>query len=90
MVEFSDTQLQTISVDEISNYISYISQTLTNKMVEFLANNGFIVSERWAGMFLVFVSLGIIFIGLKISKPFVKWGLIILGILLLGGFIFPW
>lgn len=79
-----------IDLNEITSYFSFLSKTLTGKVVEFLSNQGISVSVRWASLLLFFVSLGLIFIGMKIGQKIIKIILIILGITLLLGTIIPW
>jgi small neutral amino acid transporter SnatA (MarC family) len=72
------------------NYVTYLSKTLTEKITEFLTNQGFNVTSRWTSLLVLFISLAFFYLGMKISKPFVKWILIILSIILIGGLIIPW
>lgn len=81
--------IKNIPVEQGLNYISYVSETITNKIVEFLSSNGFNVSVRWSSLLLMFLSLSIFYIGIKISKPLIKWTLIILGFIILLGLIMP-
>ena len=71
------------------HYISFLSRTITAKVVEYLSNKGIIVSSRWVSVLMVFICLLMIYAGLKISKPIIRFILVLLGVLLLIGLIIP-
>lgn len=79
-----------INVGTIGNYISYLPRKATDSIVEFLNNYGLNVSQRWGGLLITFLSVLLFYIGIKLSKPILKWILILLGIILLGGMLIPW
>lgn len=78
-----------VDLNKSLEYGSYLSKTVTGEIVRTLANQGINVSERWVGGLLIFVSLGLILVGIKVTKPIIKWIFIILGILLFIGLILP-
>lgn len=88
MVNITDV-LQDVDLNKGVEKISFLSQSLTGWVIDFLSKQGFDVSVRWAGLLVLFLSLGLIWAGIKISKPIIKWGLIILAILLILGLIVP-
>lgn len=77
-------------ISEGVNYVTYLSQTITEKVVDFLSDNGWNVSQRWVSLMLFFVSALIIYIAMKLTQPFLKWTLIGFAILLTLGLIIPW
>jgi len=78
---------------DIKGILISIPQKLTGYVVSFLSKYGITVTQRWASVFLVFVSLLLIYLGicvLKAVKPLIRIALIILGIILLIGLVIPW
>ena len=86
----NETLIQDTGINQVLDVLSYISKTATERVTDFLIQQGFNVSQRWSATLLAFISIGMIFLALKISKPAVKWILILLAITLLGGLIIPW
>jgi len=82
--------INNIDLSKSVHYLSFLSKTLTSKIVEYLSNKGIFVSSRWVSALLLFVSFLIIYVGMKITKPIIKTILIILGGLLLVGILVPW
>lgn len=80
--------LKNTDLTQIANILSYFPRTLTTNTIEFLNNYGLNVSTRWTGTIYAFISLGIIFLGIKVAKPLIKYILIVLGIILFAGLIF--
>jgi len=78
---------QTIStnLDGIPYYLSYLSKTFSEWSQKILNENGFNASLRWTSYLSLFISLVIIFIGIKIAKPIIKIVLVALGIILIAG-----
>lgn len=72
------------------DYLTYMSKQATVSLSEILSNLGLNASLRWTSVLLLFLSVAIIYIGIKISQPVLKWILIILSALLLIGLILPW
>ena len=73
------------------NSISYLSQTLTEKITTFLIAQGWTtITPRWASLLLFFISSFILYLAIKISQPLIKWLLIGLSIILIVGLIIPW
>jgi len=83
------TQVVTNS-SSIIDYITYLSKNLTNWITDITSKIGLNTTPRWSGMLLLFVSLLILYISIKISKPLIKYALLILSLLLLIGLIIPW
>ena len=81
---------ESINVNQGVDYVSYVSKTLTDKLVDLLNQNGVVVSSRWASLVVLFIALAILFIGVKITKPIIKWAMVILGILIMLGLLVPW
>jgi len=78
-----------VDLNKSLEYGSYLSKTVTGEIVRGLASQGVIVSERWVGGLLIFISLGLILVGIKITRPIIKWIFILLGILLFIGLLLP-
>lgn len=78
-----------VDLNNIVDYISFLSKSITEKIVDFLVSNGINVSERWVGLLILFASLLLGWIGLKITLPLIKWVLIVLAIVLILGLIMP-
>lgn len=76
-------------VNEIINILSAIPKFLTEKTTELLVNSGFNVNQRWTSGLYLLLSLVLIFIAMKLSKPVVKWIIIILAVLILAGLFIP-
>ena len=81
--------LQDIDLNKGADYLSWLSKTLAGNIVEWLSQRGIEVSVRWASLMILFLSLLLFYIGIKMSKPLVKWALIIIAFLLFGGIILP-
>lgn len=86
----NQTIIDNIPIEKGINIISSISQKLTDFIVSSLSSSGFIVSTRWVSVLMIFVSLLLIFIAMKITQPFMKWALIIIGGLLIISLAIPW
>lgn len=82
---------QTVStdLDGITLYISYFSKTFSEWLFKIFNQNGFNVTLRWVSLLSLFVSLGIIYLGMKIAKPVIKIILVVLGIILIFGLLVP-
>jgi len=76
--------------NSIKDQITVFSRSATDSIISFLNSKGLSVSSRWAGLLLFFISLLIIFLGMKISQPFVKTLLFIIGGILAIGLVIPW
>ena len=75
---------------KIFDVLSYLPKFLTNQITKVLTDNGFPVSNRWAGLIFFFIVSLLIFLGMKISHKLIKWILILFGIFLaLGILIVP-
>jgi hypothetical protein len=70
--------------------ISKIPQFLTTKTTELISSNGFIVTERWTSGLFVLISILLLYLGIVLVKPLLKWSLIVLSIILLIGIFVPW
>jgi len=83
---------ETISTNYVTDYISYLSKTLTQQITDFLIKNGFNwATVRWTSNLLLAISLILLLIGFKyIVKPIIKLILIILAVLLIVGIFIPW
>ena len=81
---------ESIDLNKGADYVSYLSRTLTDQLVNFLNDSGIIVSSRWVSLMIIFIALLIFYVGMRITKPLVKWGLIIISIILLSGMLIPW
>lgn len=79
---------ETINLGAIGNYASYLPRKITEEIVSFLNSHNLPVSQRWTSLMLFIISLFLLWIILKISQPIVKWILILLILILLGGLIF--
>jgi len=84
----------TIPIDKIdfnqgANYLSFLSKSITGNIINYLSTKGINVSVRWASLLLLFISLCLIWIAIKISKPIIKYLLIGISILLILGLIVP-
>lgn len=81
--------LTNVDLNRGIDYFSYLSQTITEKIIEFLAEKGITLSVRFVSLLVLFVSLLLIYVGMKISKPIIKYALIILGAIILLGTLIP-
>jgi len=72
------------------DYLTYISKQATVNLSEMLSSIGLNASLRWTSVLLLFISAGVIYVGIKITQPALKWILIILSALLIIGLIIPW
>jgi hypothetical protein len=72
------------------DYLTYLSKQATINLSEMLSSIGLNASLRWTSVLLLFLSAGIIYIGIKLTQPVLKWILIILSALLILGLIIPW
>ena len=81
--------INNVDINKGMDYLSWLSKTATGKIVEFLSSKGFQVSTRWASLMILLVSLLLIWISMKITKPILKWAIIILAVVLIGGIILP-
>lgn len=88
MVNATDL-INNVDLNKGAEWVTYLSKTTTQQIVVWLANKGITVTDRWASFFVLFVALGVIFAGMKISKKIIKWVLIGLGVLLLAGLLIP-
>ena len=73
----------------IIDYITKLPSFLTLKTVDFLSAQGLVVTERWSSLLWFLIAGLMIYLGIKITKPIVKWGLVILALALIVGLIFP-
>jgi len=78
-----------IDSNQIFDSLTYLSRQTTIKLAEYLNNIGLNVSLRWTSILMLFLSGCIIYIGIKISQPVIKWILISLSLLLIIGLIVP-
>jgi uroporphyrinogen-III synthase len=76
--------------NNVIDYVSITSKSITEIFFNFFKDQGFNFSIRWVGMLLFFMSLLILYIGMKISQKILKVILIILGVVLAVGFLIPW
>ena len=81
--------IDSVDLNQGAEYIIWLSQTLSGKVVNFLASQDIIVSVRWVSFLILFFSIVLIMVAMKITKPLIKWALIILSILLIVGLIIP-
>lgn len=86
----NQTLLEQIDLNKGIDYLTFLSQTITGKIVDFLNSQGYNFSVRWVSLMLVFISLLLIFIAMRVTKPIIKWALLIIGILLILGTVIPW
>jgi len=89
MVNSTDVLNNSLDLNKGFDYVSWLSKTISEEIVNFLSNQGLEVSVRWVSVLMIFLSIGLIFIGMKIGKPLAKWVLIFLGGALLLGLIIP-
>lgn len=73
----------------IAEYVSKIPQYLTNKTTELITNQGFNVTERWTSSLFLLFSFLLIYLALKITKPLLKWAIIVLLFLVIIGIFTP-
>ena len=67
-----------------------VSIKSSDMIVDVLSNQGVTVSQRWASLLVFFIAGLLVYFGIKITQPMLKWLLLIGGgILLIGAFI-PW
>ena len=86
----NETIIDAVDFNKGIDYLSWLSETMTGRLVEFLAEQGYNFSVRWVSLMILFISLILIYLGLKITKPILKWGLVIVGILLIISSMIPW
>lgn len=87
---FLNQTIQTTELDGIAYYISAIPKYLTEQITNFLRSYNFQVTEGWTRMLLYTISLGLVFLAMKISKPIIKYLLIMLCVLLILGIWIPY
>ena len=85
----NETIIQNIDLNKGMDYVSYLSKTITEKIVDFLTDQGWAVSQRWVSLLLLFISFGFLWIAMRIGQKTVKWILIVLAILMIIGLIIP-
>lgn len=89
MNETITQQIGTTDLNGIWYYITYLPKIATEELTRLLNNNGMNVTDRWSSLIILFLSLLIVFLGIKVSKPIIKYILIGLGIIILVGVIIP-
>lgn len=83
------TDIGSFQLTGIYYYIASIPRYFTEETVRILNNNGVNVSNRWVGTLLAFISISLIYIGVKISQKPLKYILIGISIILLTGLFIP-
>jgi hypothetical protein len=74
----------------IAYYLTALPKWLTENITNLLRENGLtMVTEGWSRILLYTVSVGLIFLVIKISKPVVKYLFLMLLIILILGFWVP-
>lgn len=81
--------LKTVDLNKGAEILSYLSKSLTGKVLDFLSSLGYHFSVRWGSLVVLFFSLLLLFLSMKISKPIIKYLLIIVALLILLGTIIP-
>ena len=76
-------------ITTVSEYLSSFSKMITEKTADLLSSQGLDLSVRWLSLLYLFISILLIYGAIKITKPLIKWILIILGVLLMLGLIIP-
>lgn len=74
---------------KIGGMLTDTSKWITEKVTNLISKWGLEVTQRWSSILILFTCMGIVYVALKISKPFIKWTLIILGVLLILGLLIP-
>lgn len=82
-------QIPENATNKATELITKFSKFTTNSIINILSSNNIDVSSRWAGLLTLFISVGIILLALKISKPILKWAFIIIAIILFMGLLVP-
>jgi len=85
----NETIINQIDLNKGADFFTYLSKTLTEIIVNQLSKWGFDVSVRWAGLMVGFLSLFMIFLAFRLSKPILRFALFILGAILIVGLIIP-
>ena len=80
---------ETIVTNSALNYVTYLSKTLTQQITDFLIKNRWNVTVRWVSLLTFFISILIFYIGIKVAQPFLKWILILGGLILVLGLLIP-
>ena len=75
---------------EIAQYLSIASKKSTSWVLELSEKVGIPATTRWASLVVLFLSLLLIYLSTKIVQPLLKWALILVGILIIIGLLFPW
>jgi hypothetical protein len=88
MVELISDSINTNMVG-VWKYLSYFSIAVTDLTIKGLNQIGLNPSVRWASYFTLFLSLIIVYIGIKLSNPIIRVILVIFGIILFGGLMIP-
>jgi len=76
--------------NQVIDYLSYLSRQATEKLTDILNQNGISVSLRWSSLLVLLFSLLIIYIGIKVTQPILKWIMIFLSVLLIIGLVIPY
>jgi len=78
-----------LDLNQGRDFLVGFSQSISVKLSEYASSLGVVVSDRWIGLLMLFISATIIFVGMKMTKPIIKYIMIILGIILFLGLLIP-
>lgn len=91
MVNVTDPNyVQNLNLNPIIDNFIKVVKLITNQTINLLSQTGFTPSVRWTSMLLTAIGIGLIFLALKITKPLLKYALIILSVILIVGMLIPW
>jgi hypothetical protein len=77
------------SLEGVSNYLTIGSIKLTEWINSLLSKIGIQASVRFSNLIVVFLALILIYIGMQITKPIIKFLLWVIGIIIIVGSLFP-
>lgn len=73
----------------VTKYLSFMSQQATEKGVTLFQKIGLNASQRFVSLLVLFLSLLIFYIAIKIAQPLIKYFLIILSVIIIVGTFVP-
>jgi len=85
-----DSETITPIINSSTNFLTYLSQKITEIIYNLSFSLGLNTTPRWASTFTVVLALGTLYLGIKLSKPILRVILIVLSIFLILGLIIPW
>lgn len=81
--------LKNTDLNQVTEIVSYIPRVMTEKTIEILASLNFTATPRFVSVLFAFISIGLVYLGIKITQPLIKWILVILGLVTLAGIFIP-